>query len=194
MIPTASREEKRTEILKAAIRVFSKHGFDGAKMEYIAKEAGIGKGTVYEYFESKDRLFEEILKFSVEQFRIGLKEGMDKGESIEQKIMNCSRFTAQFANDHMEFVHIAMQVKILSEDIRVHHMAVQSIIIDYYKEMVKAAKAKGEFRSDLDVELATCCIMGTLEQFCKQMVFIDPRPLGEIEHEAIVNVMLRGLR
>jgi len=48
MVPTASREEKQTDILKAAIRVFSEHGFDGAKMEYIAKEAGIGKGTIYE--------------------------------------------------------------------------------------------------------------------------------------------------
>lgn len=194
MVPTASREERQTEILKAAIRVFSKHGFDGAKMEYIAKEAGIGKGTVYEYFESKDRLFEEILKFSVEQFRIGLKESMDKEEAIEQKIMNCSRFTAQFMNDHMEFVHIAVQVKILSEDIRRHHMAVQSIITEYYKEMVKGAKANGEFRPDLDVELATCCIMGTLEQFCKQKIFIDPGSLVEIDHAEIVDVLLRGLR
>ncbi|MCB8815809.1 TetR/AcrR family transcriptional regulator [Desulfosporosinus shakirovi] len=194
MVPTASREEKQTEIIKAAIRVFSKYGFDGAKMEYIAKEAGIGKGTVYEYFESKDGLFEEILKFSVEKFRIGLKESMDKGETIEQKIMNCSSFTAQFMNDHMEFVHIAMQVKILSEDIRVHYMAVQSVIIEYYKEMVKGAKEKGELRSDLDVELATCCIIGTLDQFCKQRVFIGPRPTGEVDHPAIVDVILRGLR
>ncbi|MGI6120418.1 MAG: TetR/AcrR family transcriptional regulator, partial [Desulfosporosinus sp.] len=72
MISTGSREQKYNEIIKAAIRVFSEHGFDGAKMEYIAKEAGIGKGTVYEYFVSKEQLFEEILKFSVEEFRHGL--------------------------------------------------------------------------------------------------------------------------
>lgn len=194
MVPTASREEKQTEILKAAIRVFSKHGFDGAKMEYIAKEAGVGKGTVYEYFESKDRLFEEILKFSVDQFRIGLKESMDQGETIEEKILNCSHFLAQFLNHHMEFVHIAMQVKILSEEIRVHHMAAQSIIIEYYKEMLKEAKAKGQLRPDLDDELATCCIMGTLDQFCMQRIFIKPRPLEDKDHQAMVDVILTGLR
>ena len=190
----ASREDKQKDILKAAIRVFSEHGFDGAKMEAIAKEAGIGKGTVYEYFESKDRLFEEILIFSVDQFSLGLKDNIDKGKTIEEKIVNCSRFNAEFLNNHMEFMHIALQVKMLSKEIRVHHMAVQAVIYGYYKEMVKAAKAKGEFRSDLDEELAMYCITGTLEQFCKHRIFMDPRPLGEIDHQAIVEIMLRGLK
>jgi len=194
MVLTAAREEKQTDILKAAIRVFSEHGFDGAKMEYIAKEAGIGKGTVYEYFESKDRLFEEILKFSVDQFSLGLKECIDKGKTIEEKILNCSRFNAEFLNNHMEFVHIAMQVKMLSKEIRVHHMAVHAVILGYYKEMVKVAKANGEFRPDLDEELAMYCIIGALEQFCKQRIYMDPRPLSENDHRAIVDVLLRGLK
>lgn len=168
MILTGAREEKYTDILRAAIRVFSEHGFDGAKMEYIAKEAGIGKGTIYEYFESKERLFEEIMKFSVEEFRLGLKESMDQGETIEGKILNCSRFNAEFLSSHMELVQIAMKVKMLSKDIRVHHLAAQAAIHEHYTEMVKVAKAKGEFRPDLDEELATYCIIGTLDQFCRQ--------------------------
>jgi len=194
MVLTASREEKQTDILKAAIRVFSEHGFDGAKMEYIAKEAGIGKGTVYEYFESKDRLFEEILIFSVNQFSLGLKECIDKGETVEEKILNCSRFNIEFLNNHMEFMHIAMQVKILSKEIRVHHMAVHAVILGYYREMVKEAIAKGEFRPDLDEELAMYCIIGALEQFCKQRFYMDPRPLSEKDHQGIVDVLLRGLK
>jgi len=194
MVPTASREEKQIDIMKAAIRVFSEHGFDGAKMEYIAKEAGIGKGTIYEYFESKDRLFEEILIFSVDQFSLGLKVSMDKGKTIEEKILNCSRFYADFLSNHMEFVHIAMQVKMLSKEIRIHHMAVQAVVLGYYKEMVKVAKEKGEFRPDLDEELGMYCIIGALEQFCKHRIFIDPRPLEEKDHQAMVDVVLRGLK
>ncbi|HBV85205.1 TetR/AcrR family transcriptional regulator [Desulfosporosinus sp.] len=194
MVSTASREEKQIDILKAAIRVFSEHGFDGAKMEYIAKEAGIGKGTVYEYFESKDRLFEEILKFSVDQFSLGLKESIDKGETIEEKILNCSRFTAKFLSNHMDVMHLAMQVKILSKEIRVHHMAVQEVIFGYYKEMVKVAKENGEFRPDLDEELAMYCITGALEQFCKHRIFMASGPLEEKDHQLIVDVLLRGLK
>jgi len=193
MILTGPREEKYTDIIKAAIRVFSEHGFDGSKMEYIAKEAGIGKGTVYEYFESKERLFEEILKFSVEEFRLGLKESMDQGETIEDKLLNCSRYNAEFLSSHMDIAQLAMKVKMLSKEIRVYYLSAQATVYEHYTEMVKVAKAKGELRPDLEEELATYCIIGTLDQFCKQRVFGDPRPLGEIEHQAIVNVIINGL-
>lgn len=194
MVLTASREERQIDIIKAAIRVFSEYGFDGAKMESIAKETGIGKGTIYEYFASKESLFEEILKYSIDEFSLGLKESIDKGETIEQKILNCSRFNAEFLINHMDIVHMAMQVKMLSKEIRVHHMAVQAVIFEHYQEMVKVAKAKGEFRPDLDVELATYCIIGTLDQFCKQRIFIDQRPLLEIDHQGVVNVVFKGLK
>ncbi len=46
--------DRKGEILDAATLVFGKFGFHGATMEEIAKEAGIGKGTIYGYFSSKE--------------------------------------------------------------------------------------------------------------------------------------------
>ncbi len=51
------KDRKRKEILQAAMRVFARDGYHRAKMEAVAEEAGIGKGTVYEYFKSKTDLF-----------------------------------------------------------------------------------------------------------------------------------------
>src|SRR5665648_41067 len=189
-----SREEKYTDITKAAIRVFSEHGFDGAKMEYIAKAAGIGKGTVYEYFESKEQLFEEILKFSLEELSLGLEKSMEQGETIEEKLLNCSRFNAEFLSSHMDIFQIAMQVNMLSKEVRAQLMAEYVLIAEHYTEMVKQAKARGEVQSDLDEELAIFCIIGTLDQLRKQRVFCDHCPLEEIDHQSIVNVMLKVLR
>ena len=190
----ASREERQIDIIKAAIRVFSEHGFDGAKMEYIAKEAGIGKGTVYEYFESKDRLFEEILKVSIQEFRLGLKESLEQGETIEERLQSCSRCHAEFLSGHMDIVQIAMQVSTLSREIRAQLFAEHNIILKQYTEMVQEAKLKGEIRADLDAELASYCIAGSLDLFSKQRVFMEPRPLGDIDHQAIVDVVLKGLK
>jgi len=53
---------KRELILGAALEVFSVKGFYSTKIEDIAQQAGVGKGTVYEYFKSKDQLFREMLK------------------------------------------------------------------------------------------------------------------------------------
>lgn len=59
-----NKVEKKKEILGAARKVFAQKGFASSKMEDIAREAGMGKGTVYEYFRSKEdiflALFEEI--------------------------------------------------------------------------------------------------------------------------------------
>ena len=194
MKATGIREEKWTEIINAAIRVFSKHGVDGAKMEYIAKEAGIGKGTIYEYFASKERLFEEMLKFSMEEFRQGLEENIGLGKTIEEKLLNCSHYNAEFLIDHMDIVQIAMQINLLSEELRVNFLAGQEAIRERYMAMVKTAKAQGELRADLDDELATFCIMGALDEFCKQRVFVDQRPLAQIDHQGIVDVVLKGLK
>ncbi len=66
--------DKRPKILEAAIRVFSSHGFHGATMAMIAREAGVAAGTLYLYFEGKEALigalylefkgsaFDEVLK------------------------------------------------------------------------------------------------------------------------------------
>jgi AcrR family transcriptional regulator len=51
---------KRRQILDGARRVFLAEGFDGASMGGIAKVAGVSKGTLYVYFDSKEKLFEAL--------------------------------------------------------------------------------------------------------------------------------------
>lgn len=51
------KDRKRREILQAAMQVFAREGYHRARIEAVAEEAGIGKGTVYEYFRSKTDLF-----------------------------------------------------------------------------------------------------------------------------------------
>ena len=61
------RENKRNEILIAAIRVFARQGVSRTKMIDIAHEAGIGKGTVYEYYKSKDEIFYESFRYFMQK-------------------------------------------------------------------------------------------------------------------------------
>src|ERR687886_631072 len=57
----AADGSKRRQILDGARRVFLAHGFDGASMGEIAKAAGVSKGTLYVYFDSKEALFEALI-------------------------------------------------------------------------------------------------------------------------------------
>jgi TetR/AcrR family fatty acid metabolism transcriptional regulator len=58
-----SREKKKILIIEAAARVFARKGFNGTVIQDIATEAGIGKGTIYEYFESKNDLFFSVFEW-----------------------------------------------------------------------------------------------------------------------------------
>lgn len=49
--------ERRTQILDAALRLWTRHGFDATSVEAVAREAGIAKGTIYLYFATKEALF-----------------------------------------------------------------------------------------------------------------------------------------
>ncbi|MGF9914144.1 TetR/AcrR family transcriptional regulator [Paenibacillus ehimensis] len=51
------RDERKEQIIEAALKVFSRRGIAGTKMSMIAAEAGISHGLLYHYFKSKDELF-----------------------------------------------------------------------------------------------------------------------------------------
>lgn len=52
--------DKRADILKASLQLISEHGFHGTPMSMIAREAGVGAGTIYRYFENKEALINEL--------------------------------------------------------------------------------------------------------------------------------------
>jgi TetR/AcrR family transcriptional regulator len=64
---TSPRRERRKddrpgELVNAALDVFAERGFAGARLEDIARRAGVTKGTVYLYFASKEELFEAVVR------------------------------------------------------------------------------------------------------------------------------------
>src|ERR1700761_7277297 len=58
---TRRKNERPGEILDAALRVFAEKGFSAARMEDIAKAAGVTKGTIYLYFENKEQVFKSLV-------------------------------------------------------------------------------------------------------------------------------------
>lgn len=76
----ARPKAKRELILKSAAEVFAAKGFHDASINEIALKANIGKGTVYEYFSSKNELFLEVIRFTASYYLMMLKL-----ELIEQR-------------------------------------------------------------------------------------------------------------
>ena len=56
-----SKEERREQLLTAALRVFGRHGYHGTRVETIITAAGVARGTFYLYFEDKRALFAALM-------------------------------------------------------------------------------------------------------------------------------------
>jgi AcrR family transcriptional regulator len=61
------RHEKVDVIFQAAVEVFAESGFDQAKMDEIAQQAGVAKGTIYYHFKSKEELFVGLMNEGMDQ-------------------------------------------------------------------------------------------------------------------------------
>src|ERR1043166_4270576 len=58
-------EARRAAILSAALEEFTARGYEGARLDDVAKRAGIAKGTIYLYFADKEALFQELVRSMV---------------------------------------------------------------------------------------------------------------------------------
>ena len=56
------KKERPSEIIDAALDIFVEHGYAASRLDDIAKKAGISKGSLYRYFDSKADLFKEMVK------------------------------------------------------------------------------------------------------------------------------------
>jgi len=61
----AKAATRREAILEAALDEFSARGFATARLEDVAKRAGVAKGTIYLYFADKEALFQELVRFQI---------------------------------------------------------------------------------------------------------------------------------
>ena len=59
------KQARPSEILDAALKVFAAKGYAAARMEDIAREAGVTKGTIYLYFENKEAVFKSLVRESI---------------------------------------------------------------------------------------------------------------------------------
>ncbi len=75
---------KRDEIISAALELIAEHGFHGAPMAMIAEKAGVGAGTIYRYFPSKEALIIELYHELEEKILKALEEGYPADKSTRE--------------------------------------------------------------------------------------------------------------
>lgn len=103
-----NNENTKDKILNVAEALFAEKGFDGTSMGEIAKQVGINKASIYYYFESKDKLLEEILKNST----IGFIKKQNPHNIIQKKEFT-DEDIALIIREHMDFLKSKKNILII---------------------------------------------------------------------------------
>jgi len=188
-------KKKREKILKAAIKVFAREGFFNAKMEQIAKTAGVATGTPYLYFKNKDDLlisiFEEEMVPIIESMRKNL-EGLD---SAEEKLKN-------FITFHLEMVQNKPDMaQLLEVELRQSHIFVHGYTGTKFKEYLAIisdifieGQENGEFRKDLNPTVFKQILFGALDEIATNWTLSKTRKIPlTYSGEQIASVVLQGI-
>lgn len=100
------KEARPAEILDAALAVFAEKGFAAARLEQVAKTAGVSKGTLYLYFDSKEALFEAVVRSAIVP-RIADAEGLlrdHRGSATDLLAALYRRFAAVMADEQVSAI------------------------------------------------------------------------------------------
>jgi len=196
---TRRRKEARPgEIIEAAMSEFTEHGFERAKLERIAKLAGISKGTIYLYFDSKEALFEEAVKTYV----ITVMDAADADVSeIDGSTEELLRKLIGRIYEHMVSSHAATIMRILivegdrfPELVQRYHDTAISKGLTVMKRFLARGISRGEIEESAMTNVPEMLIAPTMFFVVNQMVFSAQRPLDrEAFFEGHIDMILRAL-
>ncbi len=168
MAKDTNAPDRRTQILAAAAKVFNEHGFAGATVDEVASQANISKGSVYNYFKSKQDLFVQVFTESFTQDEQEMASHLTEPTTTAGKIdMVFDEWYGRFGKYTQEgalvlefWLWAARQGdSVLTETF--HNLYVR------WRERISAiiteGLANGELRADLDPQIAATTIMASMD-------------------------------
>ena len=107
-IPRREREKlrHRQKILDAALGLFSEAGFHNVSMQQIATRAEFALGTLYNFFESKEILYQTLIREVADRFHRALTEAVESGEDEVENLRNYVRAKADVFRDNLAIVRL----------------------------------------------------------------------------------------
>jgi len=158
-------EDRPREICAAALEVFAEKGFAAAKLDEIARRAGVSKGTLYLYFKDKEQLFRAVVRDSIAPNVAAITSAISAMDAPFADVVRM--FLAGFAEREARLPLGAVAKMVIGESrnfpelARVWHDEVASKAIGALAAAIERAQRRGEVRNG-DPRLFAFSLMGPM--------------------------------
>jgi AcrR family transcriptional regulator len=193
------KDARPGEIVQAALETFVERGFAAARLEEVARRAGVTRGTMYLYFPSKQALFEAVVRRSVIP-------GIERAEQLAEEFEGGSAdLLDRLVRDWWERVGNSPTIGGLPKLVMAEAANFPDIARFYHEQVVRRSQAvlqravrrgiaRGEFRADVEPEIIARLAVAPLLLFIQWKHSIGP-VIGEcIDGAAMIDTHLRLLR
>lgn len=148
------KEKKRSDIACSCMDILLEYGIKNLTISQIAKTAGVGKGTIYEYFDNKEDIVFEIITMFITEHEKKLFEITDQNISTKDKLFHFFYMIHEDENSHRqlniyrEFLAISMTSG--TQEMVDFNIKCREKFTDILGQIIKEGVAKGEIRSEAE--------------------------------------------
>jgi AcrR family transcriptional regulator len=188
------REATRRRIMHQAASEFARLGFDQANINAIAEQAGIGKGTIYLYFENKRDLFLEMLRSIAQEQLAVIRAAIAPEGTLRQRLEWLFRAFVRLAEEESDDFNVYMSA--LYGVNRAFQAEATKLLRDYVAVialMLEQSQARGEINSH-NIEASALMVLSLTESYV-----LSTKVLGQPEHlilqqaGPVAELILRGI-
>jgi TetR/AcrR family fatty acid metabolism transcriptional regulator len=193
---SAAQEERRRQILDAAVRAFAKKGYHACRVSDIAEEAGVAYGLVYHYFESKDAVLESIFR-EMWGMMVGAINAVEEiEESSREQLRKACAIVLRTWRDYPDVVRVLVREVARSGEQLQREVEEIAHAFEALERIIQRGQERRVFRDDLSPRLAAWIVYGALEEILTGWVL--GRLPGEAEdvkeaERAVVGILCDGL-
>lgn len=143
---------KRKCILNAAIKLFSSNGYEQTSIEELAKEAGVGKGTVYSYFHNKRDIVKAFCDDMLEYARSELAAKSNTDTPLKEQLMIIFLADFKYVAENREFSRVFLQEKVFpKQGSSKEDLEIQDSYFELLYPIYQRAQQRGELRQELEL-------------------------------------------
>jgi AcrR family transcriptional regulator len=189
-------EDKRRQLLDAAVRVFARKGYHASRVGDIAEEAGVAHGLLYHYFRSKDDVLEAVFHENWSLLQLRIASVLETDEPAADQLRHVAAIVLR------TWLHLPAVVTVVIREFgrspelaeRIGELAQP---IEVIQQVIERGIERGEFRSDVDPQFAATVVYGSIDELLTGWV-LGRLPSGEDDvaaaEKTLCEVSLLGLR
>jgi TetR/AcrR family fatty acid metabolism transcriptional regulator len=191
---SAGAEDKRRQILDAAVRVFAHKGFHTSRVGDIAEEAGVAHGLLYHYFSSKDEVLDTIFRETWSDLLAEIHEIESSDESAREQLQRAAARLLGGWRMHPDVTRVLVREIARSAEVQ---QRIGELVkpIESIQRIIARGQQTGEFRDDFDARLAGIIFYGGIEEVLSAWVLgqiPDGPDAVEAAERTLIDVVCAG--